>query len=333
MAGKSGRNISNIPENSLKKNLLSWEGMLVIILLAVFIGFSAVVPTFNLTSILSQQKYLDELIILFPMAFVLILGEIDISVGSIVCLAGTCAAIVSNGGMSSPASIVIGILVGLLCGVINGLICIIFTELPPMIITLGTQILFRGIAEILLGSGGSISIADSTFGVLAGKIGIFPITFILFILFAVASTILAHKTTFGRRVFAIGSNRLTSFYSGINVPMIRLFVYAWLGLAAGICAMLLNAYSFGVNTTTGQGYEMDVIAMAVFGGISNIGGKGKLIGGIISALTIVCLQVGLGLMNMNGQIIKIVLGVLLVLAVLLPNVVGMINTKRKMIKK
>ncbi|MBR5047682.1 MAG: ABC transporter permease, partial [Eubacterium sp.] len=252
--------------------------MLVVILLAVFIGFSVKVPTFNLTSILSQQKYLDELIILFPMAFVLILGEIDISVGSIVCLAGTVAALASNGGMSTPVSVVIGLLIGLACGLINGLICITFTELPPMIITLGTQILFRGIAEILLGSGGSISIADGNFGKLASKIGIVPIAFILIIILAVVSTILAHKTTFGRRVFAMGSNRLTAYYSGINVPGIRLFVYAWLGLAAGACAMFLNAYSFGVNTTTGQGYEMDVIAMAVFGGISNIGGKGKMVG-------------------------------------------------------
>ena len=114
--GKSGRVIANVPENSLKKNILSWEGMLVVILLAVFIGFSVKVPTFNLTSILSQQKYLDELIILFPMAFVLILGEIDISVGSIVCLAGTVAALASNGGMSTPVSVVIGLLIGLACG-------------------------------------------------------------------------------------------------------------------------------------------------------------------------------------------------------------------------
>lgn len=332
MAGKSGRTISNVPENSLKNNILSWEGMLVVILLAVFIGFSIKVPTFNLTSILSQQKYLDELLILFPMAFVLILGEIDISVGSIVCLAGTVAAMVSNGGMSAPVAVIAGIGTGLLCGLINGLVCVAFTELPPMIITLGTQILFRGIAEILLGSGGSISITDASFGKLASKVGIIPIPFILIIIFAVFSVVLAHKTTFGRRVFAMGSNRLTSYYSGINVPKIRILVYAWLGLAAGICAVFLNAYSFGVNTTTGQGYEMDVIAMAVFGGISNIGGKGKMAGGIISALTIVCLQVGLGLMNMNGQIIKIVLGTLLILAVLLPNLAGKISAKRKMTK-
>lgn len=266
------------------------------------------------------------------MAFVLILGEIDISVGSIVCLAGTVSALASNAGMSAPVAIVIGLVVGLACGLVNGFICVAFTELPPMIITLGTQILFPGIAEILLGSGGSISISDPSYGKLASKIGIIPIPFILILLFAVFSTVLAHKTTFGRRVFAMGSNRLTAFYSGINVPKIRILVYAWLGLAAGICAMFLNAYSFGVNTTTGQGYEMDVIAMAVFGGISNIGGKGKMAGGILSALTIVCLQVGLGLMNMNGQIIKIVLGTLLILAVLLPNLVGKINASRKMVK-
>lgn len=109
---------------------------------------------------------------------------------------------------------------------------------------------------------------------------------------------------------------------------IRLLIYTVMGFMAGLCALFMVSSSYGANTTTANGFEMDAIAMAVFGGISSTGGKGNLIGGIISAFIIVCLRMGLGQINMNPQLILLILGVLLVCAVALPNVVAQIKIMR-----
>lgn len=100
---------------------------------------------------------------------------------------------------------------------------------------------------------------------------------------------------------------------------------------SGIAALFLVSSLYGANTTTGNGFEMDAIAMAVFGGISTAGGKGRLIGGIFSAFVIICLRIGLGQINMNPQLILVILGILLVLAVLIPNIIGDIKYKKKSI--
>ena len=137
------------------------------------------------------------------------------------------------------------------------------------------------------------------------------------------------KTTFGRRVYAMGTNRLTAYYSGIHVNKIRLLIYTVMGTMAGLCALFLVSSSYGANTTTGNGFEMDAIAMAVFGGISSTGGKGNLAGGIISAFIIVCLRIGLGQINMNPQLILLIIGVLLICAVALPNIVAEVKAMKK----
>ena len=292
-------------------------------------------PNYKVTNVLREMpKYLAEVFIMFPMAYILIMGEIDISVGSIVCLSATLTCLASNAGVPLGLAIILCIIIGIVCGFINGLVKTSFPELPTMIITLATQIIFRGIAEIALGNGGSVSLKDTKgFKVLAGKIGPVPYVFILVLIAAIIFAIVLHKTTFGRKLYAIGSNRVTAQYSGIHVNKIILICYTLAGLMAGICALFLTSVLYGANTTTGNGFEMDVIAMAVFGGVSTLGGKGKMPGAIISAFIIMCLRIGLGLINMNPQIILIILGALLIIAVLLPNIIAMIGNARKVAEK
>ena len=244
-----------------------------------------------------------------------------------------------------PSAILASLGVGAVCGMVNGFILTRFTELPPMIVTLATQIIYRGIAEIVLGSGGSIS-ANNTDGFkalgkklviggelnergrLVGGIGIPYILFLVLIL-AVIFAIVLGKSTFGRRVYAIGTNRTCALYSGIHVQKIRFIIYTVMGLMAGLCSLFLVSSSYGANTTTGTGFEMDAIAMAVFGGISSTGGKGNLAGGIISAFVILCLRVGLGQRNVHAQVILLILGALLIAAVALPNIIGQLGRALK----
>lgn len=331
MAGKSGRTIANTPQKVWKKRILSWEGMLVVLFIAVNIFCMSLSPMYQLNNILREMpKYLTEVFMLLPMAYILVMGDIDISVGAIVCLAATMACFASNKGLPFAAVVLVCLLVGTLCGFINGFVLSTFTELPPMIVTLATQIIFRGIAEITLGSGGSISLANAdNFRKIAGKVGNVPYILFLVIFFAIIFTVVLAKTTFGKKLYAIGSNSLAAYYAGIKVQRIRLIVFTITGFMTGLAALFLTSVLYGANTTTGNGFEMDAIAMAVFGGISTNGGKGKLIGGIIAAFIIICLRIGLGLINMNPQVILIILGILLILSVLLPNIMNQIKLQSK----
>ncbi|WP_373213069.1 ABC transporter permease [Ruminococcus sp. 5_1_39BFAA] len=331
MAGKSGRSINNVPESPVKRMIFSWEGVLVIlfVLINVFCAFYS--EFYNVKNLLRQMPvYLAEVFLMLPMAYILVLGEIDISVGSIVCLSATMSCIVCNTGAPFIVVVLASLVVGTICGAVNGLILTKFQELPPMIVTLATQIIFRGIAEIVLGSGGSISATNTDgFRAIGGKVGSVPYILFLVLILGVIAAIILGKSTFGRRVYAIGTNRTTAYYSGIHVQKIRMIIYTVMGTVSGLCALFLVSSSYGANTTTGNGFEMDAIAMAVFGGISSTGGKGNLAGGIISAFIIVCLRVGLGQKNVHAQVILLILGLLLICAVALPNIIGEIKKAAK----
>ncbi len=327
MAGKSGRSINNVPESSVKRMIFSWEGILVLIFIAVNIFCALFSEFYNLSSLLRQMPvYLAEVFLMLTMAYILVLGEIDISVGSIVCLSATMCCIVCNTNAPFIVVVLTALIVGTICGAINGFILTKFQELPPMIVTLATQIIFRGIAEIVLGSGGSISVTNTDgFRMIGGKVGEVPYILFLVLILAVIFAVILGKSTFGRRVYAIGTNRLTAYYSGIHVQKIRMIIYTVMGTISGLCALFLVSSSYGANTTTGNGFEMDAIAMAVFGGISSTGGKGNLAGGVISAFIIVCLRVGLGQRNVHAQVILLIIGVLLVAAVALPNIIRQVK--------
>ena len=332
MAGKSGRTISATPQKSILKRLLSWEGALVLIFIAVLVMGRIMSPFFTLDNVLREMpKYLAEILIVFPMGFVLIMGEIDISVGSIVCLSATVACFAGNAGLPFPLVMLICLATGLACGLLNGFILTRWPELPPMIVTLGTQIIFRGIAEVTLGSGGSLSYVNSKdLGILSKTLGPFPVAFFVVLIAAAIFIVVLSTSTFGRKLYAIGSNRTAAQYAGIKVSKIRLIVYALAGLMAGMCAMFILTTTFGANTTTGQNYEMDVIAMCVFGGIATTGGKGNLFGALLAGFSIVCLRIALGLINTNPQLILIIIGLLLIISVLIS---GISQMRGKKIKK
>lgn len=307
--------------------IFSWEGILVLIFIAVNIFCALFSEFYNLSSLLRQMPvYLAEVFLMLTMAYILVLGEIDISVGSIVCLSATMSCIVCNTNAPFIVVVLTALIVGTICGAVNGFILTRFQELPPMIVTLATQIIFRGIAEVVLGSGGSISVTNTDgFRLIGGKAGQVPYILFLVLILAVIFAVILGKSTFGRRVYAIGTNRLTAYYSGIHVQKIRMVIYTVMGTISGLCALFLVSSSYGANTTTGNGFEMDAIAMAVFGGISSTGGKGNLAGGVISAFIIVCLRVGLGQKNVNAQVILLIIGILLVAAVALPNIVRQVK--------
>ena len=161
-----------------------------------------------------------------------------------------------------------------------------------------------------------------------GKLGgVVPYMFIVFVLCAIVFGIVQHKTTFGRRMYAIGANREAARYSGINVQGTRFVVYVITGLFAGVAAIFTAASMGSINNAVGKGTEMDAIGICVLGGILTDGGKGNFIGAMISVFLLGLLEYGLGLVNVSSNVMLVIKGALLVISVMIPNL--KINVKKK----
>lgn len=334
MATKSGRTIEYIRQKSAKEFLLRWETLLVVIFLAVNVMNIRLSPNYlNAYNLFTNiNNFLVKGFIALPMAYILLLGDIDLSVGANVCLSATILGITYNATGSIWLAILACLAVATLCGAFNGIILTKFTELAPMIVTLATTTLFRGISErILAGESTKGMRSVEWFGDLYdARIGPVPVMFLVFCVMAVIFGVVMHKTVFGRRMYAIGANRKASLYAGIKVQKIRMIVFTLTGFICGVAAVFYCSWMGAVKSNIAEGYELEAISMCVLGGISTAGGKGNFPGAIISIFIIGLLRYGLGLINLNPQIIRIIIGALLILVVMFPNIQQSIrNSKSK----
>ena len=321
--GYLSRTILDQKKFSWKNFFFQWEWMLVIILIIVMIINSNLSPYFFSYSSLRDGTmiFLDKAFIVFPMAMIMIMRDIDISVGSTVALTSVVMATVYNSlGFSMEIAILVCLLVGALCGLLNGILITRFKELSAVIVTLGTMILYRGIAYIILEDQSSGNFPD-WFGFFGwGYVYGIPFILILFVIAAICFALLLHKTTFGRKIFAIGNNPIAARYSGINVDRIKLIVYTLAGIMAAITAIFLASRMGSTRPNVATMYELDVIAMAALGGVSTAGGKGRIIGTVLAIFIIGYLQYGLGLINIPAQSLLIIIGALLIFAVAVPRI-------------
>jgi rhamnose transport system permease protein len=316
------RNITNKQNFNLKSFFFQWEWMLVAIFIIINIMNANLSPYYlNASNILdATMTFLDKSFIVLPMAFIIILGDIDISVASTVALSSVIMAVSYNSGVPLVISMIICLLVGTICGFINGLLIVKFKELSAVIVTLSTMIIYRGIAYIILQDQASGKFPD-WFNYLGwGYVWNIPFILIMFVVFAIIFGLLLHKTTFGRRVYAMGNNITASRFSGVQVDKIKIIVFTLAGLMSAVTALFLTSRMGSTRPNVASGYELDVIAMVVLGGVSTAGGKGKIIGTIISIFLIGLLRYGLGLINVPAQIMLIIIGGLLIFAVMIPNI-------------
>lgn len=317
------RSLLDKKDFTLKGFFLQWEWMLVAIFILVMIINANLSPYFfNYPSLRDGTMiFLDKAFIVFPMAMVMILRDIDISVGSTVALSSVVMATMYNNlGVPMELAVVICLGVGALCGLINGLLIVKFKELSAVIVTLGTMILYRGIAYVILEDQASGNFPE-WFGFFGwGYVFGIPFILILFVLVAIVFGFILHKTTFGREIYAMGKNPTASRFSGVKVDRIKVIVFMLAGLMAGVTALFLASRMGSTRPNVANMYELDVIAMAALGGISTAGGKGRIIGTFIAVLIIGYLQYGLGLINIPAQTLLIIVGALLILAVAVPKI-------------
>jgi len=314
---------------SFKRFFLQWEWLLVLIFLLIHIINSFLSPYYlNVgTFVRTPMTFLDKSFLVLPMTLVIILGNIDISVGSTVALSSVVMATAYNAGISMPVAMLICLATATFCGLFNGLILVRFKELPAMIVTLATLTLYRGIAYIILEDQASGNFPDWFSFLGWGSVLGIPFMLIIFIICAVAFGFLLHKTTFGRIVYGMGSNKKTCLYSGIRTDKILLWVFILTGLMAGFTALFLTSRMGSTRPNVAQNYELEVIAMVVLGGVSTAGGKGRIGGPILAIFIIGFLSYGLGLVNISAQILLIIIGTLLITSVMVLNM--RISGKRK----
>lgn len=337
MATKSGRTIEHVQKSSFKQLMLRWESLLVLIFLAVNVMNACLSPyyldAYNLFT--NINGFLVKGIIALSMAYILLLGDIDLSVGGNVCLSATMLGIVYNATGNIWLGILACLATGTICGAFNGLILTKFTELAPMIVTLATNIIFRGLSERILGDGSTGGMQEvEWFGnIFYGRVfGIVPYPFLIFCALAVIFGLMMHKTVFGRQMFAIGSNKKAAAYAGVKVQKVRMTVFTLTGFICGFAAVIYCANLGSVKSNVADGFELEAISMCVLGGVSTAGGKGTMVGAVISIFIIGLLRYGLNLVNLSGQTIRIILGALLIAVVLYPTIQDAIKNRKKMAK-
>jgi len=257
------------------------------------------------------------------MTFVLIVGAIDLSVGSIAGLSGiVCAILLRDFGMTIPLTLLISIIVGAISGLINGALTT-YLKLPPFIATLGTMWMYRGVVQ-LLADGQPVTIRNPEhpevgefFKLLgSGRIwGSIPIAFIIMIVLAIILNIILNKTVLGRNMFATGSNTEAARLSGINVRRTTIYGFIIGGIMAGIAGILITGRLSSGQVNAGQGYELEAVAACVIGRVSLLGGEGSIIGALIGAFMMGILRNGLNLNGVGSFWQQIVIGIVLIIAV------------------
>jgi rhamnose transport system permease protein len=314
------RSLPDRLDNPLRSTVLSWESLLVLVAVAIFILNSFASPYFLNAWSLSDLtfNFTEKALIALAMALLIISGEIDLSVASIIALASTMMGLALQYGADTPTLIAIGMGVGIVCGAFNGFL-VTGLKLPSIVVTIGTMSLFRGIAFIILGDQ-SFKGYPASFSWLGQGYVWWVISFelVLFLVCAVIYWVLLHRTNFGRQVFAIGNNDVAARFSGVRVDRVKFILFCLTGLMSGMAAVLLTARLGSTRPSIAEGWELEAITMVVLGGVSILGGAGSIVGVVLAALIVGLVTFGLGLLNVPGIVMTIFTGSLLIVVIALP---------------
>lgn len=252
-------------------------------------------------------------IVALGQALVIIARGIDLSVGSVIGLSAVVAAVLMRDTGSEAVGLTAGLLTGLACGLLNGVLYTRF-RINPFIATLGTLSIARGIALLMTG-GIPVPFGGFAEFVGAGRIFDIPVSFLLMIVLAVVVHVFASRTVIGREIYAIGDNPKASRLAGVNLRAIRLFVFAFCGLLAGLGGLILAGNLASADPNLGMGYELDVIAAVILGGTALSGGRGSILGVVIGALLMALLNNAFVLLGISAYWQVVTKGLVIIFAV------------------
>lgn len=312
---------------SLWRSLTRWEAGLVVVLIGVLIFGASESSTFTEPSTIFYLGINTGFIAIMalPMTLVVMTGEIDLSVASMLGLSGATVGYLWHHGWGIWSCFAVALVVGLVGGALNGLLVARF-GLPSIAVTIGTLTLFRGLAEVLLGSLTIPTIGDPQFPTSLTDIGANSIpgsqlswSLLIFIVLAIIFGIVLHVTPLGRSMVAIGLQPEAAQFAGIRVNRIKFWLFVVSGVLSAFSGILLTLQNASVSYSAGTGLELNVVAIVLFGGVSIFGGRGTIPGVVLSVAIVGSLQMALTQMNVSADKQNIVTGVLLLVSVIVPN--------------
>ncbi|MBX4264062.1 ABC transporter permease subunit [Clostridium estertheticum] len=302
--------------SNIKENLLKYKSILALAILCIIV--SIISPTFlqvsNLRNLFTQISV--NAVISLGMTFVILTGGIDLSVGSIVAIAGAVAAATIKNTGSIPLAILAALFTGVLVGFINGII-VAKGKVQAFVATLATQTVFRGVTYVFTGGNPISGLGNDFIRLTNSRILGIPVPVVITIIVFAICVYLLTQTRYGRYIYAVGGNEDSSRLSGISVNNVKNWAYIISGATAAIAGIIVTSRIGSAAPTAGNGYELDAIAAIVIGGANLVGGEGTIFGTIIGVLIIGVLSNGLNLMDVSAFYQTIVKGLVILLAVLI----------------
>jgi rhamnose transport system permease protein len=332
---------ANTERQPLWRGVARWEAGLVLALVGVVIFGAVKSSTFTDPSTIFYLGINTGClaIIALPMTFVIMTGEIDLSVASMLGLSGSIVGYLWHHGWGIWPAFAVALIVGAIGGALNGLLIAKF-GLPSIAVTIGTLTLFRGLAEVLLGSLTIPTIGDRQFPSWLTNIGANSVpgsqlswSMLIFILMAVIFGVILHITPLGRSMVAIGLQPEAAQFAGIRVNRIKFWLFVVSGVISAFAGILLTLQNASVSYSAGTGGELTVVAIVLFGGVSIFGGRGTVIGVVLSVAIVGALQMALTQINVTPDMQNIVTGTLLLISVIVPNAAVAVRRVRERIQR
>ncbi len=311
---------------------LTWDRGLIVLLLLTFLVGSRVSPEFigadNVTFVLEDVTEL--LLIALAMAFLIITGEIDLSVASTLTLSSDVIGVLVRGGTPMWLAVLAGLGTGILCGAFNGFL-VTRIGLPSLAVTIGTMALYRGLCWVLLGNTPVSEIPESWTNLGADTIPhtVFPWSFILVVVFGSAALYILHFTRFGRWTYAIGINAEAAKFSGVRVQRVKFQIFVATGFMSAVAGLVYTLRFASASPDGAMGYELSVIAACLFGGIAVAGGAGTMWGVLAAVVELGAIRSLLQLSNFSANALQVVAGGLLLASVTIPQLAAVARRRRE----
>ena len=309
------------------KALDTWERVLIGLVALVYLVFGLTVDNFLSPYALADSTYnfSEKALIALGMALLIVAGEIDLSIAATMALCSLAMGFAMKAGAGLPLMLAAALATGVACGALNGWL-VTRWKLPSIVVTIGTLSLYRGLALVALGDQAITGYPEtlSTWG--NGSLGdllgwpalIVPIEFAVMVVATVAVGLVLHRTVVGRRIYAIGANPVAARFSGIAVERYRMGLFIFAGLAAALAAVLLTGRIGSTRPNLAMGWELDAVTIVILGGVAIEGGRGSIVGVALAAVLLGSFTFALGMLNVAGIVMSMIVGVLLIVAMVLP---------------
>jgi len=305
----------------------TWERVLLALLVVLLIVFGISQPGFMSADTLADStfNFSEKGLLALAIALLIVCGEIDLSIAATLALSSLAMGYAMRAGAGPWGIGAAALITGCVAGAVNGVLVTRY-KLPSIVVTIGTLSLYRGLALVLLGDQ-SISGYPEVFSTLGNSyigevIGvrwlIIPIEFVLLLVFAVAVGLVLHRTIMGRRMYAIGANPVAARFSGIEADRYRFALFVFAGFMAAVAAILLTGRIGSTRPNIAMGWELDAITMVILGGVAIEGGRGSIVGTMLAVLLLGLFTFGMGMANVTGIVMSMVIGVLLIVSMVLP---------------